>query len=33
MIGGLEKSGKKIELNLDIRNLKSNENKKKSTKI
>ena len=29
MIGGLEKSGKKIELNLDIRNLKSNENKKK----
>ena len=28
MIGGLEKSGKKIELNLDIRKLKSNENKK-----
>ena len=28
MIGGLEKSGKKIELNLDIRNLKSIENKK-----
>ena len=33
MIGDLEKSGKKIKLNLNIRKLKSNENKKNKKKI